>query len=163
MMFRRLVQQLEVTHAAQTATFALLTKQIEQQAATIAYLTDELSKTKIAAAAQRAKLAQVEQRLAAAQRDFEWARVRLNGIEVERAELIGRLIDRSGPPTHFPAPMIESKLQPPPVMPGGPPVQGAGTAMPDDPESRLHALVDLFRDERDDDESEPELPSSRPS
>lgn len=163
MMFRRLTHQLEVTHAAQAATFDLLKHQIEQQAATIAYLTDELSKTKIAAAAQRANLAQVEQRLAAAQRDFEWARVRLNGIEVERADLVARLIDRGGPPTHFPAPIIESKLQPPNVMPGGPPVQGAGTAMPDDPESRLHALVDLFRDERDDDESEPELPSSRPS
>lgn len=163
MMFRRLTQQLEVTHAAQAATFALLTKQIDQQAATIAYLTDELTKTKIAAAAKRAELQQVEQRLAAAQRDFEWARVRLNGIEVERAELIGRLIERSGPPSHFPAPMIESKLQPPNVMAPGAQADAAGTAMPDDPTQRLHALVDLFRDERDADDGEPELPPSRPS
>lgn len=161
----QLTERLTIATAQQGAVFELLQKQLADQAGTIAFLTDDLSKTKIAAAAQRAELRQTEQRLAAAQRDFEWARVRLNGIEVERAELIRRLIDTTpnGPPMHFPAPMIESKLQAPPVM-AGEPATANGTAMPDDPMARMSALVDLFRDEREaeDGPDEPPLPS-RPS
>jgi len=162
----QLNERLTVTHAQHGAIFDLLQKQLADQAATIAFLTDELSKTKIAAAGQRAELRQTEQRLAAAERDFEWARVRLNGIEVERAELIRRLIDApqpSGPPLHFPSPMIESKLQAPTVMSAGTAASANGTAMPDDPDARMNALVDLFRDERESgDDDEPTLPS-RPS
>lgn len=164
-MFSRLAQLialLTTANARNEAIFDMLKRHLDDQRATIAFLTDELSKTKIAAASTRAELRQTEQRLAASERDFEWARVRLNGIEIERADLIRRLIEpQAGPAMHFPSPMIESKLHPPIAMADGPSVDGAGTALPDDPKAHLNALVDLFRDEREaaDDDS----PMPRPS
>lgn len=121
------------------------------------FLRREMTEAKMGLVTASTERRQLELRLAASERDFEWARMRINQLERERGELFSRILDGStGPSMHF-VPTIEPKLS---GRPTEPPTGGISAGTPLDDASRIAALInaDIFADER---EAEPDEP--RPS
>lgn len=156
----QVIDQLIVANARFDAIEEHLSQQIIRQEGMIRWLEETMRADKMTLVTTTATARQLETRLAAADRDFEWARQRINMLEHERAQLITRLLATpTTPPMHFDVPTIEPKRRESSRESDGPSV-GAGTPLDDDAATRLHALFppDMFRDARESDDPEPTLP-----
>lgn len=95
-----------------TAVETHLSGQLSDQRVMLEWLRDAFTETKMSLVGMTHDRNQERERLLNVQRDFDWARLRINQLEAERATLLARVMNPTVITTHFAAP----ELQPSPSV-----------------------------------------------